>query len=441
MLEVGMADSLITRLSSLPDLVVRSIGSVRRYAGPDQDLSNAARELKVTWIVDGSVQRWGSQIRITARLINAATGEAAWAGSFDRDFTNIFDVQEAISLRVAAVLAPHLTVRDRGRLSGPGGTRDIEAYQLYLIARHHAQSIRSSALQKSIEFYKRAIARDPAYALAYAGLAESYRRTIFGADAEPAFVSINAKAAAERAIALDPSSAEGYAELGWHRFWFAWDWAGAEVIFRKAIGLNPNVVESHFGFGNLLSTLDRNDEALEQYRVARERDPLSLILLTIESSILFGEGRRDEAKKRLQRVLEIEPEFWVAHLALGGFEHAEGKIDQAIESFRTADRLSDGSSQPAASLGYVLARNGHRDEAKAILGRLRAARRDRFVPPSSIGAILAGLGDIEAALAELERAYAVRDVRLTLIRDDWRWKPVRDQPRYRVVLEKMKLAF
>ena len=190
LLEVGMADSLIARLSTVPGLVVRSIGSVRRYAGADQDPLRAARDLDVAWIVDGSLQRRGDQLRVTARLLRAADGSAAWSGSFDEKFTGVFEVQDVISARVAQVLAPSLEVfaGAPSPQTGLGGTRNTDAYQLYLAAARHAQDMRADGLRKSIDLYKQALELDPGYALAWVGLAETYRRTLFGADAVPSEV-------------------------------------------------------------------------------------------------------------------------------------------------------------------------------------------------------------------------------------------------------------
>lgn len=438
-LELGMADSLVARLSTLPGVAVRSIGSVRRYAGPEQDPLRAARELDVAWVVDGSIQRWGSQVRVTARLLDASSGEAAWSGAFDEQFTSVFDLQDAISMRVSQVLAPHLSANGRRRLAGTGGTRNIDAYQSYLAARHQAQGIRTAGLVKSIALYRQAIALDPRFALAYAGLAESNRRMIFGADAEPRVVFEEAKEYVGRAIALDPDLAEGYSSAAWNRFWYDWDWSGAERTFQRAIALNASEVNAHFGYGQLLDTLGRSTEAAEQKRVARELDPQSLILLTIESGSLYWSGKPAEGRRRLQRVFDLEPDFWVAHLTLGMMLVAEQKIDEGIETMERADRLADGSSQAAAALGFVLARNGHEARARGLLTRFAEAARTRYLPPTSAGLIHAGLGERDAALAALERGLAVRDVRMTLVPLDSRWTLVRDEPRYRAILERMNL--
>lgn len=435
-----MAESLVARLSNLPGVAVRSVGSVRRFRGAEQDPIAAAQQLDVTWIVDGSVQRSGNRVRVTARLLNTASGEAAWSGRFDENFTGMFDLQDSISAKVAKVLAPHLKRHGQRRLAGPGGTRNVDAYQLYLAARQNAQGIKTAGLVKSVELFRQAIALDPAYALAYSGLGESYRRMVFGADGEPGVVLAEAKRYSDRAVALDPELAEGHAGVGWNRFWHDWDWAGAAASFEQALALNASESNAHLGYSQLLEMLGRDAEALDHLRQARESDPMSLILLTLEAGSLIGAGKSAEARQRLQRVFDVDPDFWVARMLEAYFLMADGKVEAGLEAMVLADRLSDGSSQAAAALGFTLARRGKPDQARVVLQRLLDLGRTRYVPPTSTGLIFAGLGDKGAALAALERGYAARDVRMTLVLRDGRWNVVRDDPRFTALMQQMKLA-
>jgi DNA-binding winged helix-turn-helix (wHTH) protein/TolB-like protein/tetratricopeptide (TPR) repeat protein len=439
LLEVGMADSLIARLSTVPGLVVRSIGSVRQYAGPEQDPLRAAKELNVDWILDGSLQRAGDQVRVTARLLRAVDGTAHWSGKFDERFTGVFDVQDAISARVAGVLAPQLAAGAGSRLTGAGGTRVGAAYEHYLAARSAARGLRATGLRASAELYEKAIAIDPEYALAYAGLAETHRRMVFGADAEPAQALGRMKTVAQRALQIDSALAEAHASLGWVNFWYEWDWPAAERVFLRAIELNPNVVEARFGLGLLMLSLDRVEYGLAQLRTAREIDPMSLILTTLEGAFLFNSGRPDEGRRRVERVLAIEPGFWVAHLTVAVFQLADGRPEQAIASLREADRLADGSTQAAGLLGFVLAQQGRSEEARAVLQRLVTLAKSRYVPPTSVAMVQSGLGEVDAALASLELAYQVRDTRLVYLKDDRRWRPLREHPRFLALLRRMKL--
>ena len=440
LLEIGMAESLVSRLSNLPGIAVRSISSVRRFRGADQDPISAAQALNVTWIIDGSVQRSGARVRVSARLLNTASGEAEWSGSFDEDYTDVFALQDSISVKVAQVLAPHLERRDRQRLAGAGGTRNVDAYQIYLAARQNAEGIKTAGLTKSIALYRQAIALDPSYAQAWSGLGESYRRMVFGADGEPSVVMLESARANARAVALDPDLAEAHAGIGWNRFWGDWDWTGAAASFDRALALNASDASAHFGYSQLLDTLGRDNEALDHLRQARESDPLSLILLTIESSSLLGAGRTAEARGRLQRVFDIDPDFWVAHMVRSSVLRRDGQADAAMQSMALADQLADGSSQAAAALGYLLARSGQTQRARDVLQRLLDLAGTRYVPPTSTGLIYAGLGDSALAMAALERGYAVRDVRMTLVWNDGRWGLVSKEPRFLALKHQMKLA-
>ncbi len=449
LLEVGMADSLIARLSTVPGLVVRSVGSVLRYAGPAQDPVRAARELDVTWIVDGSLQRRGDQLRATARLLRAADGSAAWSGSFDEKFTGVFDIQDQISNRVMHALAPTLQAAAGSSagtgadvnlpLTDLGGTRSIEAYQLYLAASQHAQGLRADGLRKSLELLNQALTVDPGYALAWVKLAEVHRRRLFSADAVPSEVFAPIQVALQGVLAAAPNLAQAHTEIGYSLYWYDFDWPGAERAFRRALALNPNVVMSHYGLGMMLLTQDRIDEGFAHVRQARELDPMSLVINTIEAGYLLSGGRRAEARARLARVFDIAPDFWLAHATQGLLLLAEQQTDAGIAALRRAVALADGSTQPIVMLGVQLARLGQRDETRAILNQMLALSRTRYVPPTSMAALHAALGEVAPALALLEQAVQVHDTRLIAFKDDWRWAGLRQEPRFVALLRRLRL--
>jgi DNA-binding winged helix-turn-helix (wHTH) protein/TolB-like protein/tetratricopeptide (TPR) repeat protein len=443
LLEVGMADSLITRLSTVPGLVVRSVGSVRRYAGTEQDPVRAARDLDVAWIVDGSLQRRGDQLRVTARLLRAADGVAAWSDSFNETFTGVFDMQDLISARVMQALAPWLEagagVAPGVPVTNLGGTRNIDAYQFYLAASRHAQTRRADGVRKSIALFNQALTVDPAYALAYVGLAEALRETLLAADAVPAEVFEPAKVAVQRALALAPNLAEAVSEKGFSLYYFEFDWAGAEREFRRALAQNPNVAMAHFGLAQLLLTQDRPDEGFLHLRLARELDPMSPFLNTLEASYLLAAGRREEARARLNRAFDIAPDFYLAHRTQGLLHLAEQQPELAIASLRRAVAMADGNTRPSALLGMHLARLGQRDEARAILNRLLEIANTRFVPPVSLAVLHAALGENALALNSLERAFAAHDTQLVFLKDDPRWSSLRKEPRFAALLRELRL--
>ena len=441
LLEVGMADSLIARLSTVPGLVVRSIGSVRRYAGADQDPLRAASDLDVAWIVDGSLQRHGDQLRVTARLLRAADGSAAWSGRFDEKFTGVFEVQDMISARVAQVLVPSLETVAGARppQAGLGGTRNTDAYQLYLAASRYAQSMRADSLRKSTELYKQALEIDPGYALAWVGLAETYRRTLFGADGVPSEVFELARFAVERALATVPNLAEARAEQAFRRYWFDFDWPGAEREFQQVLAINPNVVMAHFGLANLMLTQGRSEEGFAQMRTARELDPMSPVLNALEASYLLQAERRDEALARLNRALDVAPNFWLAHYVRGRMYLADQQPDRAVTEMRRAVELGDNNSRPSALLAACLARLSQTEEARKILSELLALAKTRYVSPSSLAAVYAALGEVELALDSLDRAFLAHDTQLTYLKDDPRLASLNKEPRFVALLHKMKL--
>ncbi|MEO8310280.1 MAG: tetratricopeptide repeat protein [Caldimonas sp.] len=442
LLELGMADSLITRLSTVPGLVVRSVGSVRRYAGSEQDPVRAAQDLDVAWIVDGSLQRRGDQLRVSARLLRASDGSAAWSGSFDEKFTGVFDVQDAISARVLHALEGTLQA-GAGAMEGAagdrGGTRNTEAYELYLAASRHAQSRRAEGMRKAIALFNQAIAVDPSYALAHAALAESLRETMLSADARPVSVVGPARSAIERALTLAPNLGRALSEKGYSLYYFDFDWPGAEREYRRALSFNPNVAEAHFGLAQLLLTQDRADEGFTHLRRARELDPMSPFFNTLEAGYLFASGKREEGKRRLQRAFDIEPGFFLAHRTEAVMQLAEGEPEPAIASLRRAAAQAEGNSRPSALLGMHLARLGRRDEARAILDRLLRESSARYVPAFSLAVLQAALGDSASALDSLENAYAARDPQLVFLKDDPRWSDLRREPRFAALMRAMKL--
>ena len=443
LLEVGMADSLIARLSTVPGLVVRSVGSVRRYAGVDQDPVRAARELDVAWIVDGSLQRSGDQLRVTARLLRGSDGAAAWSDSFNERFTGVFDMQDLISTRVMQALTPRLEAKARVAASVPmtnlGGTRNTDAYQLYLAALRHAERSRADGLRKSIALFNQALSIDPAFALAYVGLAQAYRQTLLGADAEPAEVFEPARVAVQRALALAPNLAEALAEKGFSLYHFEFDWPGAEREFRRALAVNPNVTVAHHGLAQLLMSQDRPDEGFAHLRLARELDPMSPFLNTLEAGYLLARGRREEARTRLNRAFDIAPDFYLAHRTQGLLYLAEQQPELAIASLRRAVALADGNTRPRALLGMHLARLGQQDETRAILNDLLNVAKTRYVPPVSLAVLHAALGENALALDALERGFAVRDAQLIFLKEDSRWSGLRKEPRFAALMRKLNL--
>lgn len=444
LLEVGMADSLIARLSSLPGFAVRSVGSVRRFAGIERDPLAAARMLHVGWVVDGSIQRRADRMRVTARLLSVADGVAAWSDSFDEKIDGVFEVQDAIAGRVAESLALRLSGAAAAPQNLPkpagGGTRDVEAYHHYLTGLANIQGISAEGLSRCAADFDRALRLDPDYALALVGKADACRRMVWGADRAPVEAFTAARPWILQALALAPDLAEAHCELASVLYWYDYNWAEAAREFRQALALKPSHANAHFGLGYLLGSMGRIDLGLQHTRQACDLDPMGLVFNTHYACFLAHVGERADAHARLRWVLEVAPAFWVGHLALGRLRLTDGDLDAAIAAARRADELCAGRSTQAASmLGAFCARAGLQDEARSILQGLQRRAAERYVPPTSLAAVHAALGERDAALAQLEHGFDVHDTRLIYVKNDWRWESLKDEPRYHALLQRLRV--
>lgn len=437
-LEMGMADSLITKLSNSRKVVVRSLNSVRKYDGLEQDPVAAGRELEVNSVLEGNVQKAGDRIRVTARLINVTDGASLWANTFDEKFTDVFAVQDTISQKVADALSLRLSGDENKRLT-KRYTDNVEAYQLYLTGRYHWSRATPPDIRKGIGFLQQAIELDPGYAMAYAGLAAANRALAMNADVPAKDCLPQAKAAAMKAIELDDSLAEAHSALSFGLIWYDWDWTGAEKEAKRAVALDPNSAMAHFAYAHVLSDQGHHQEAIAEIAHARELDPVFLLVRSLEGMILHHAGRNDEALARLQKVLELDPNFWVTHLFLGKVYIQQRKYPEAIAEFTKARELSHGNSEAIGSIGYVEALAGDKEKARAVLEELKDLSSQRYIPRSNVGLVYNGLGDQNEALSCLERACDERDARVTLLKVDPRWDSLRSDPRFVAILKRVGL--
>jgi len=435
-LEMGMADTLISRLGNNRKIVVRSLSSVRKFGNLEQDALTAGRALDVEAVLDGSIQRWGDSIRVNARLIKVADGSLLWTGTFDEKFTGIFLVQDAISNKVASALEFQFS-GDKKSEVGKSYTKNAEAYELYLRGRYYAFKITEPEIRKAIAFYQQAIELDPTYAIAYAGMGDAYRTLSIIPYAPSKEVCPQAKALALRALEIDANLAEAHIVLGWVAFWYEWNWNAAESELKRAIELAPNNSDAHRAYAHYLSNLGRHDEAIAEGRRARELDPLSLITNALEGQFLFYAGRTDEAIARYDKTLEIDPNFWTAHSHLGRVYTHQRRYTEAIAALTKAKELSAGSTEPVMQLGYALAKSGNREQAQATLADLKSLAAKRHVPAYNFAMIYNGLGEKEEALNYLEKSFGEREVQLTFIKVDTRWDNLRSEPRFFDLMRRM----
>jgi eukaryotic-like serine/threonine-protein kinase len=438
-LEMGMADTLITKLGNSGGMIVPSLASVRKYGDLDQDPLAAGRKLGVNSVLEGNIQKLGDRLRVTVRLIKVADGSSLWAGTFDEKFTDVFAVEDTISQKVAEVLALRLSGEEQNRLT-KRYTENAAAYQLYQMGRYyHVIKLTPPDITRSIGFFQQAIEADPGYALAYFGLAEAYRSASITGDRPPKEVFPLAKSAATKAVQLDESLAEPHAALAFIHMWFDWDWVGAEREARRAIALNPNSAFAHYAYAILLSNLGRHQEAIAEGARARALDPVSLLANNVEGAVLYYAGRNYEAMERLQKTVELDPNFWIAHLYLGHVYLEKKNYPASIAEYTQARDCSRGNSQSISMIGYASALAGDAAKARVMLDELKSRSAHQYVPPFNIAVVHLALAEQDEAFAWLERAYEEHDVLMSFLKIDPKWDSLRADPRFVAILERVGL--
>ena len=435
-LELGMADTLITKLSSGGEIVVRPINAVRKFNNLEQDSLAAGRELGTDVVLDGTIQTSGDRIRISAKLLRTSDGKSLWTGQFDEKFTDIFAVQDSISEKVLAALSLTLNGDERRNLI-KRDTENVEAYQLYMKGRFHHYKLNYDEAQKGIEYYRQAIALDPNYALAYAGIADAYRSFSLTSDVDSNDAMPKGKAAALKAIELDEMLADAHTALGFIIFFYDWDWQGAEKEYKRALELDPNNAETHQAYAHLLSNLGRHAEALAEIKRAKEIDPLNLRTNALEGQFLLHAGKTDEAIESLQKAIDLEPSFWMSHLFAASAYTEKGLFEKAVSEGSEAKKFSPTQNWSIAFGGYALAKSGKTDESNAVLDELLKLSKTTYVPPYHFALIYNGLGETGKALDYLEKAFAEKDVHLVFLKVEPKWNDLRGEPRFIELMKKM----
>jgi serine/threonine-protein kinase len=430
-LEMGMTDTLIARMSSDQGLILRPLSSVRPFARPDTDPQAAGRQLGADTVLEGNVQRWGDKIRVNVRLIKVETGEPLWSGTFDDQYTDIFAVEDAIAGKVADALKLRLASVSAGQ------TQNVEAYRLYLQGRLFQFRSTPQELRQAISFYEKATELDPAYALAYAGIADSYRMLPITSDVPADEAFPKSKEAALKALGLDDRSSQSHVALGYIYSWYEWNWPAAESEMRKAIGLDANNSDAHRGLSILLTVTGRHDEAVSEMRTARMLDPLSLPTNALEAQTLHYAGRDSEAIDRLNKTFEIEPNFWIARLMLARMYIGQGRWNEALAELEKARTASQGNTEVLSLEAYSLAHSGRADEARKKIEELKRKSDTNYVPSYNIAMAYNGLGDREQAIRWLEDAADRHDVRMILLKVEHKWDDYRTDPQFISIMQRL----
>jgi adenylate cyclase len=433
----GVQDEILTRLAKVADLKVISRTSTQRFKSAPSDLRDIAKQLGVTNILEGSVQKANDQVRVNVQLINALTDAHLWADTYDRKLTDIFAVESDIAKTIAETLQAKLTGSEKSLITKTP-TVNPEAYELYLKGRFFWNKRTGADLLKSIDYFKQAVEKDQKYALAYAGLADAYVLLPPYGAASPSESFPQAGAAARKALELDDTLAEANTSLGQFLLFYNLDFAGSTREFERGIALDPNYATAHhwYGGGPLLA-LGQFDRAITEGKRAVELDPLSLINNADLSWVYFNARRYSEAEAQARKTLEMDPRFYLAHYYLGEVLQFKGQLTEAIAEYKKAAELDD-DPFVLGLLAQAYAKLGHRDEALKLLGQLQQLATRRYVTSYSFALVHIALGEKDKAIDWLERAYRDRaGPDIALIKVDPFLDDLRGDPRFEALIQKV----
>ena len=387
-------------------------------------------------VIEGSVMRAENRVRVTAQLIQATTDRHLWAQSYERDLRDILALQSEVAQAIANEIKIKVTPQEQARLA-PSRPVSSEAYEAYLKGRYYWNLRTEEGLKKGTEYFQQAIEKDPGYALAYAGLADSY--VVMGdwdiMASEEAFP--RAKAAALKALDMDETLAEAHVPLGAVKGEYDWDWVGAETEYKRAIELNPSYATAHQWYAELLSRLGRANEAIAEIKRAQELDPLSLIISATSANVLFYARQYEQTVAQCRRTLELNARFAPAHLNLGWAYEQEKLYDEAISEYQKVIALEPHNPAMARNLARSYVAAGKRTEALTIISNLRELSKQRFVSPYGMAQLYTALGDFDQAFAWLGKSYEEHENELTCAKMDPRLDPLRSDPRFQALLRRM----
>lgn len=431
----GVSEELITALSKINGLQVKARTSSFAFKGKNEDIQKIGEMLHVTHLLEGSVAKAGNKLRITAQLIQASDGNHLWSDTYDREMQDIFAVRSEVAEKVANTLKVRLLGEEKKQIDKKP-TENLEAYNLYRQGRYFADKLTDDGITKGLDFYQRALAKDPGFALAYAGIADAYW---FAADASiaPREAFSKAKEAALKAIKLDDSLAEAHASLGTVHFHYDWDWAAAEKELKRAITLNPQSAQAMTLYTHYFAGMGRYEDAKKYGQRALELDPLSFSGHWFLGWAAILADRNDEAVVYFSKSAELDPNNAWAHVFLGRAYLFKGDSTRALEQMEMATRLSPDEGLLLGFVGYAYGVSGRRAEAQKILQHLDEVEKRKYVSPFGRVYTYLGLGDKEKAFEWLEKAYHERSDSLAWFRNDPESKAIRSAPRFAALMRKV----
>jgi eukaryotic-like serine/threonine-protein kinase len=434
----GIAGSLINTLATVPKLRVMAQSTVFRYKGRALDPQAVGRELNVRAVLTGKIMQSGGSLHIGTELVDVATGAQLWGAQYDRPPGDIFAIQDEISGEISDKLRIKLTRAEKKRLT-KRQTDDPEAYGLYLKGRHHWNQWTEDGFYKAIEYFQQAVAKDPAYALAYTGVADSYVLLGWNSYLPPKDAFPKAKIAAMRALRLDPDLGEAHTPLSAMYWLHDWQWQEAEAEFKRSMALSPAHPTASHWFAEFLMTVGRHEEAIARMKSSQELDPLSLIISVAIGWTFYHARRYDDAIEQLRRTVELDPHYPITYWILGLLFRKMGSYELAIAEGEKGVKLSGGSYLMRAALAQTLATAGRRNEAIQVLDDLRKLATQKYVAPYFFAGIHIGLGENDRAIECLEKSYEEHSHWLLYLHLDPSMDALRSNPRFQDLLQRIGL--
>jgi serine/threonine protein kinase/tetratricopeptide (TPR) repeat protein len=434
----GIAGSLINTLANVPKLRVMAQSTVFRYKGRGIDPQAVGRELNVRAVLTGKIMQSGGSLRIGTELVDVATGTQLWGAHYDRKPGDIFAIQDEISNEISEKLRLKLTRAEKKRLI-KRQTDDAEAYRLYLKGRHHWNRWTEDGFYKAIEYFQKAVEKDPDYALASTGLADSYVLLGWNSYLPPKYAFPKARVAAMAALRLDPELGEAHAPQAAVLWLHDWQWQEAEMEFKRSLALNPTHPTTSHWYAEYLMTMGRQAEAIARMKNSLELDPLSLIISVAIGWAFYMARQYDDAIEQLQRTIEMDPNYPVTYWILGLLLRKMGRYEQAIEESEKGAKLSGGSPLISAALAQTLATAGRREKAIQLLNELTKLTKQKYVAPYFFAGIHIGLGEDDRAIEYLEKSYEEHSNWLIYLHIDPSMDGLRSNPRFQDLLRRVGL--
>jgi serine/threonine-protein kinase len=436
----GITDDIIAQLSKISALKVISRTSSMQYKKTTKKIATIAEELGVSAILEGSVRKAGPRVRIVVHLVDPRSEKHLWGETFDRQLTDVFEVQSEVAQQITGALAVTLSPEEKQRVEKKA-TGDAEAYNLYLLGRFHANKWSEANVQKGIQYFQEAIGKDPNYAVAYAGMSDAYELLSIGFGSKPPVeYLVLAKAMALKALEMDDTLAEAHTSLAYARWLGDLDWVGAEREFKRALELKTSYVMAHEWYAEYLAALGRHDEALSEIKRAQQLDPLSVPVTRAVGWVLYFARRYDQAIEELQKALAMDPDFLGARLVLWWVHVAKGTPDAAIADIRKELEKPGLRTVKKLMLAYACAAAGNKEEANGLLWELEAklAGENRLALLSAL--LFTALDMKDRAFQQLHRAYELREPGLLFLKVAPWLDPLRSDPRYGALVEQLGLG-